>query len=53
MPQWKEYSEQLIAQAKTAKKSKQYRHEALCGIFSTEATKDELIEDYLKDKYQL
>ncbi|MCR5643913.1 MAG: hypothetical protein K6G32_11360 [Prevotella sp.] len=47
------YAEQLIAQAKTAKKSKQYRHEALCGIFSTEATKDELIEDYLKDKYQL
>jgi hypothetical protein len=47
------YAEQLIAQAKTAKKSKQYRHEALCGIFSTEASKDELIEDYLKDKYQL
>ena len=46
------YAEQLIAQAKPAKKGK-YRHEALCGIFSTEATKDELIEDYLKDKYQL
>ena len=48
------YAEQLIAQAKPAKKSKrQHRHEALCGIFSTEATKDELVEDYLKDKYQL
>ena len=47
------YAEQLIAQAKPTKKGKQHRHEALCGIFSTEATKDELIEDYLKDKYQL
>ena len=48
------YAEQLIAQAKPARQSKrQHRHEALCGIFSTEATKDELVEDYLKDKYQL
>ena len=45
--------EQLIAQTKPTKKGKQHRHEALCGIFSTEATKDELVEDYLKDKYQL
>ena len=48
------YAEQLIAQAKPTKKGNwQHRHEALCGIFSTEATKDELVEDYLKDKYRL
>lgn len=29
------------------------RHEALCGIFSSDASQEELIEDYLKDKYQL
>ena len=48
------YAEQLIAQAKPARKSKQqHRHEALCGIFSSGASEDELVEDYLKDKYQL
>ena len=48
------YAEQLIAQAKPAKKSKrQHRHEALCGIFSSGATEEDLVEDYLKDKYQL
>ena len=48
------YAEQLIAQAKPARKGKrQYRHEALCGIFSSGATEEELVEDYLKDKYQL
>ena len=48
------YAEQLIALAKPTKKGKrQYRHEALCGIFSSGATEEELVEDYLKDKYQL
>ena len=48
------YAEQLIAQAKPARKSnRQHRHEALCGIFSSDASQEELIEDYLKDKYQL
>ena len=28
-------------------------HEALCGIFSSGASEEELVEDYLKDKYQL
>jgi hypothetical protein len=48
------YAEQLIAQAKSAKKGKRhYRHEALCGIFSSGATEDDLLEDYLKEKYEL
>lgn len=46
------YAEQLIAQAKPSKKAR-HRHEALCGIFSSDASQEELIEDYLKDKYQL
>ena len=29
-----------------------YRHEALCGIFRTDATERELVEDYLSEKYQ-
>lgn len=49
-----EYAQQLIASAKTAKKSKRhYRHKALCGIFSSGATEGELLEDYLKEKYEL
>ena len=48
------YAEQLIAQAKPARKGKRHhRHEALCGIFSSGAAEEELVEDYLKDKYQL
>ena len=48
------YAEQLIAQAKSARKGKrQHRHEALCGIFNSEALEEELVEDYLKDKYEL
>lgn len=48
------YAEKLIAQATSAKKGKHhYRHEALCGIFSSGATEEELLEDYLKEKYEL
>lgn len=48
------YAMQLIAAAKPAAKAKhRYRHEALCGIFSSDATEDQLIEDYLQEKYKL
>lgn len=48
------YAKQLIASAKPAAKAKRhYRHEALCGIFNSDATEDQLIEDYLQEKYQL
>ena len=48
------YAQQLIDAAKPAKKAKrQYRHEALCGIFSSGASEEELIEEYLKNKYEL
>ena len=48
------YAQQLIAAAKpTAKTQRRYRHEALCGIFNSDATEDQLIEDYLQEKYKL
>ena len=48
------YAKQLIASAKPAAKAKHhYRHEALCGVFSSGATEEELLEDYLQEKYQL
>lgn len=48
------YAQQLIASAKpTAKTKHHYRHEALCGIFNSNATQEELLEDYLTDKYNV
>ena len=44
------YAMQLIASAKT---KHHYRHEALCGIFNSDTTEDQLIEDYLQEKYKL
>ena len=48
------YAKQLIASAKpTAKTKRHYRHESLCGIFNSDATEEQLIEDYLQEKYNL
>ena len=48
------YAYQLINSAKPTRKSKRhYNHEALCGVFSSGATEEELLEDYLQEKYQL
>lgn len=44
------YAQQLIA---SAKPKRRYRHEALCGIFSSDATQEELVEEYLQEKYSL
>lgn len=44
------YAQQLIA---SAKPKRRYRHEALCGIFKSEATQEELLEEYLQEKYNL
>lgn len=48
------YAQQLIAASKSkAKTKRKYRHEALCGIFNSDATEDQLVEDYLQEKYNL
>lgn len=44
------YAQQLIASAKT---KRHYRHESLCGVFHTDATQEELLEEYLQEKYNL
>lgn len=49
-----EYARRLVASAESKSARKQrYRHEALCGIFDSKATKEELLEEYLQDKYDL
>jgi len=48
------YAQQLIASTRPGVKSKQqYRHEALCGIFHSDSTEEQLIDDYLQEKYNL
>lgn len=44
------YAQQLVA---SAKPKRRYRHEALCGIFGSDATQEELVEVYLQKKYSL
>lgn len=49
-----EYAKKLVATVKTSKTEKHhYRHEALKGIFTSDASERDLVEDYLKEKYQL
>lgn len=41
-------------QAKPHKEGKRHhRHEALCGMFKSDATETSLIEEYLTEKYNL
>ena len=44
------YAQQPVA---SAKNKHHYRHEALCGVFNSDASQEELIEEYLQDKYDL
>jgi hypothetical protein len=44
------YAQMLIA---SAKPKHHYRHESLCGIFNSDATQEELLEEYLQEKYSL
>ena len=50
-----EYAKRIIARNQKDKFShaKQYKHEKLCGILATDARQEELIEDYLSEKYDL
>ena len=44
------YAQQLVA---SAKPKRRYRHEALCGIFNSDAAQEELLEEYLQEKYNV
>ena len=46
-----DYARFIISQPTKAKRN--YRHESLCGIFKSSSTEEELIEEYLEDKYGL
>ena len=45
--------EQAFLQAKSNYEKRHYRHEVLCGMFKSDATEAELVEDYLTEKYEL
>jgi len=48
------YAQQLIAESVSPTTNKRkHRHEALCGVFKSEASEVTLVEDYLQEKYQL
>lgn len=50
-----EYAKKLVAKAKPKAKvaRRQYAHDALCGIMRTDKSDKELIEEYLKEKFQI
>ena len=44
------YAQMLVA---SARPKRHYRHESLCGVFNSDATQEELLEEYLQEKYSL
>ena len=50
-----DYVKRIIAWSKknNSSRAKHYKHEKLCGILATDARQEELIEDYLSEKYDL
>ena len=55
MARWKRILklEQAQGMPRVAKSKRHHRHETLCGIFNSGATEQELVQDYLIDKYHL
>jgi hypothetical protein len=48
------YARQLVdSWQPKAKNKRSYRHESLCGMFAKGHTEEELIEDYLTEKYKI
>ena len=45
-----EQSQEILAMTP---KRLHHRHEALCGIFNSNATQQELLEEYLQEKYNV
>ena len=45
--------EKDFKKSEDAKQDKRYRHEALCGMFKSDSSQTELMEDYLREKYRL
>ena len=51
--EWLQQMEQALQQPKGSNAKHHYRHEALCGMFKSDATEAELVEEYLTEKYNL
>ena len=49
-----DYAKRLVGTSlKVTKPKRHYRHESLCGIFEQNAKGNELVEEYIKEKYEL
>ncbi len=49
-----EYAQQFVdSWQPKAKNKRSYRHESLCGMFAKGHAEEELIEDYLTEKYKI
>lgn len=48
-----DYAKMIVRIQSAEKSRKQYKHESLSGIFNDNATEEELIDDYMKEKYML
>ena len=49
----KSYRIDLLQKQLTVYGKQPYRHEALCGIFNSDRTEEQILEDYLQEKYNL
>ena len=45
--------EQEFRKSEGTKQAKRYRHESLCGLFKSDSSQTELVEDYLREKYKV
>lgn len=49
-----EYAEKLVALSKGVAVGKHhYHHENLCGLLKTHGAEEDMVEEYLQDKYHL
>lgn len=49
-----EYAKELVAKTKPVPKvRKHYAHDVLCGLAMTKSSDEELLDGYLKDKYNV
>ena len=49
-----DYAKRLVRSARPVTKTKKkYQHESLCGIFASEASEKQLVEEYLQEKYNI
>ena len=52
---WKklQFLEEKFGKSAVKSEKHSYKHESLCGMFNSNMTQTELIEEYLKDKFHI